>query len=184
MRNLRVKAICVVLITLMFSSCEVIWRNVVDKTATFSYFAEKFGNGSRVVYPRTCYKMELSSFKRSYKGLVSKPKKIEALTKVKYERNRLFISTIDSYRPQAFLASNITFTLVDSKGSLIESQSFMYSTERFNRDGNGWQEKFYRYHYLFILEETLSRKNMEKDRWPIFLTIRFPDGKYIKYKFY
>jgi len=170
------------LATLVFSSCEILWRKVVDKTATISYFAEKFGDHTNKVYPRTCYKRDLEYFRRGYREYVPKPERNKALEKVKHERNRLFISTIDSYKPQMFLASNIEFILVDSKDNVIKNQTFMYQKEVFTYDADGWLQKFYRYNYLFVLDEVLSRKSMEKERWPVFLTVKFPDGKFIKYK--
>ena len=177
--------VLLIFITSIFLSCEILWRKVIDNTITFDYLEDNFANDEIKIYPRTCYKMDLKAFKSGYKDNVPKAKRNKNLEKVKHQRNKLFTADLDSFKSRGrYLASNIMVVIVDSKGDLIKHQLFIYSEKQYIHDYDGLPEPFDRYHYLIVLDEQLSRKNMDKDRWPIFLTVSFPDGKFIKYKFH
>ena len=151
------------MIILTFTSCDMVFKKNIERTATFSYLAKRFGYHVYEFYPRTCYKILFNAFKRDYKEYGSNPEKTEILSKVKYEYNKIFIFSLDIEKPQPRNFLNTSFTLKDSKNTIIKTQAFSYATEIVNYDTYNSYIRIYRYEFLLVLEEKLSKKTIEKD---------------------
>ena len=182
-----------IIIITTFTSCEIIKKRIIERTATAGYIIKKYGAHINRFFPLTCNKIMFNEFKSTYEKFISiqtrlsDTEKNEILSKIKdikYESNKIFIFSIDSNKPQTISALAISFTLQDNKNTIIKNQSFSYSTRMATQGKYGSINVTYKFKFLLVLEEKLSKKNMEKDRWPMFLTIRFPDKKFIKYKLY